>query len=682
MKRGSKRRGFLKIYLMLPLFLGILFIIMDIQLFLVNRKAGYIGGAYLLLYLLVSCLVYVGSERRVRRDLVDFATSYGQMQSNMLKEMDVPYGVLSDEGHLLWGNDKFLEIIVNKKAARKNISNIFPEITLGKLPKDEESKVIHVSIQDRYYRCVLNLMVHHGKVVSDEQLELDRLVENERIIAMCMYEETEVINLEKMRDAENLVVGLLYIDNYDELIDSIDEVRQSLTAALIDRKINKYMQRIDAISRKLEKDRFFFAFKQKHLELLQSNRFNILEEVRSINLGNDQIATISIGIGVGKGTYMERYERARAAMDLALGRGGDQAVIKDEEKEQFFGGKRVQIERNTRVKARVKANGLKELIEGKERVLVMGHSIGDVDSFGASVGIYRIAKTLNRKAHIVLDEVTSSVEPIRQRFDSKEYESDMIINDEEAKELMDESTLLVIVDVNKGDYTECPELIEMATSVVVIDHHRQAGNAIAKAVLFYIEPYASSACEMVAEILQYIGNGLRLHPAEAEAMYAGIMVDTNYFTNKTGVRTFEAMAYLRRNGADAGRVRKAFREDLNEYKIKAAAIQDTELYLNEYAIAESSSKNVESPTVLGAKIANSLLDIRGVKASFVLTDYNGKIYISARSIDELNVQVMMERLGGGGHINVAGAQLKDVTMEEAKIAVRKTIDEMITEGEA
>ncbi len=682
MKRGLKLKGFMRAYLGIPLFLSILFLIMGIQVFLMNRKAGYLCGVYFLIYIMASSFIYFGSRRKIRRDLINFASNYGQMQVSIIKEMDIPYCVLNEEGQLLWGNDKFLEVIVNKKAARKGINNVFPEITYGKLPKTPEGREIHVQAQERYYRCVLNLVVNDSVANSDETLHFDQIIENKRIIAMCMYEETEVINLEKVRDAENLVVGLLYIDNYEELIESIDEVRQSLTVALIDRKVNKYMQGIDAISKKLEKDKFFFAFKQKHLEGLTANRFSILEEIRNINLGNDQSATISIGIGVGKGSYMERYEWARAAMDLALGRGGDQAVIKDGDSEQFFGGKRVQIERNTRVKARVKAHVLKELIEGKERVLVMGHSIGDMDSFGASVGIYRIAKTLNRKAHIVLNEVTASVKPIKERFHSKEYENDMIIGSEEAKELVDDSTLLVIVDVNKGSYTECPELIEQAQTVVVIDHHRQAGDAITKAVLFYIEPYASSASEMVAEISQYIGNGLRLHPAEAEAMYAGIMVDTNFFSNKTGVRTFEAMAYLRRNGADAVRVRKAFREDIEEYKIKAAAIQDTELYLGEYAIAESSSEGIESPTVLGAKIANSLLDINGVKASFVLTKYKGKIYISARSIDELNVQVMMERLGGGGHINVAGAQLKDVTVEEAKGIIRETIDNMITEGEA
>lgn len=683
MKRGLKLKGMLRLYLKWPLFLSILFIIMDIQLFVINRRIGVIGAVYCVIFILITLILNFFGKKGIRRDLVQFAENYGKMQMNMIKEMDIPYAVLSEEGQLLWGNDKFLQVIVNKKAARRSITNIFPEITQNILPKLPEPKEAHVQAGERYYRCVMNLIVDSGSSVGgEEELAFDQMLDTKRIIAMCLYEETEVINLEKVREAENLVVGLLYIDNYDELIDSIDEVRQALTMALIDRKVNKYMQSIDAISKKLEKDKFFFAFKQKYLDGLMSSRFSILEEIRNINLGNDQSATISIGIGVGKGTYMERYEWARGAMDLALGRGGDQAVVKNGEKEQFFGGKRVQIERNTRVKARVKAHVLKELIEGKERVVVMGHSIGDVDSFGACVGIYRIAKTLNRKAHIVVDEVNSSVKPIMERFYSKDYESDLLIDGEEAQELVDESTLLVIVDVNKGSYTECPDLIDMAQSVVVIDHHRQAGDAITKALLFYIEPYASSACEMVAEISQYIGNGLRLRPAEAEAMYAGIMIDTNYFTDKAGVRTFEAMAYLRRSGADVVRVRKLFREDINEYKIKAAAIQDTELYLGEYAIAESLAEGVESPTVLGAKIANSLLDINGVKASFVLTKYNGKIYISARSIDELNVQVMMERLGGGGHINMAGAQLKDMSMEEAKAIIRETIDNMITEGEA
>ena len=682
MKHRIRLRGNLKTYLRWPLFFGLLFILMTVQLFSVSVKAGIMGVFYTVIYLLIAFLINFSGRRKLKKDLIEFATNYGEMQMRMMKTLTVPFAILSDDGHMLWGNDEFVSVIVNKKAARRNIANIFEEITTDSLPDSDEIKVVHVKSEDKYYRAVMKLIVSDTPA-DDENIKTDinQLMDNSRLISVFLYDETDMMELEQKREAENLVVGLLYIDNYDELIDSIDEIRQSLIMALIDRKINKYMQGIDAISKKLEKDKFLFLFKQSYLAEICSNRFSILEEIRDINLGNESSATISIGIGVGRGTFVERYDLARAAIDLALGRGGDQAVVKSVDQEKFYGGKSVQIERNTRVKARVKAHALKELIEGKERVVVMGHSIGDVDSFGASIGIYRIAKTLNRKANVVLNEVNQSVKPIRDRFYTKEYENDMIVTGDEAKELVDENTVLVIVDVNRASYTECPELIEQAQSVVVIDHHRQAGDAIDKAVLFYIEPYASSASEMVAEISQYIGNGLKLKSAEAEAMYAGIMIDTNYFSNKTGVRTFEAMAYLRRNGADAVRIRKAFREDIDEYKIRAAAIQDTELYKDAFAIAESKSEGIESPTVFASKIANSLLDINGVKASFVLTKYRGKVYISARSIDEVNVQIMMEQFGGGGHINMAGAQLENVEVEAAKDMIREEIDRMIEEGE-
>lgn len=682
MKHRMRLRGNLKTYLRWPLFFGILLILMTIQLFSVSVRSGVIGIGYTILYLMIAGLINFSGRRKLKKDLIEFATNYGEMQMRMMKTLTVPFAILSEDGHMLWGNDEFVSVIVNKKAARRNIANIFEEITLDSLPDSDEVKVVHVRTEDKYYRVVMKLVESDNAGEGDTvKTDINQLMDNSRLISVFLYDETDIMELEQKREAENLVVGLLYIDNYDELIDSIDEIRQSLIMALIDRKINKYMQGIDAISKKLEKDKFLFMFKQSYLSEICSNRFAILEEIRDINLGNESSATISIGIGVGRDTFVERYDLARAAIDLALGRGGDQAVVKSIDQEKFYGGKSVQIERNTRVKARVKAHALKELIEGKERVVVMGHSIGDVDSFGASIGIYRIAKTLNRKANVVLNEVSQSVKPIRDRFYTKEYEEDMIITGDEAKELVDENTVLVIVDVNRASYTECPELIEQAQSVVVIDHHIQAGDAIDKAVLFYIEPYASSASEMVAEISQYIGSGLKLKSAEAEAMYAGIMIDTNYFSNKTGVRTFEAMAYLRRNGADAVRIRKAFREDIDEYKIRAAAIQDTELYEGVFAIAESKSEGIESPTVFASKIANSLLDISNVKASFVLTKYRGKVYISARSIDEVNVQVMMERLGGGGHINMAGAQLENVEVEEAKNMIKQEIDRMIEEGE-
>lgn len=682
MKQDIKLRGRLRTYLSWPLLLSLLLLVMSVQLFAEDHKTGFIGLCYFAIFLLVALTLRFLGHRKLRLDLIQFASTYGEMQMKMLKELSVPFAVLSEEGQLLWGNDAFIAVVVNKKAARKNIVNVFPEITEGRLPVDGEEHIVHVQAGENYYRAIMNLVADDSSQTGEHLMPMDQLLDTKRLITLFLYDETAVIEAEEKREAENLIVGLLYIDNYDEMLDNIDEVRQSLMTALIDRKINKYMQSIDAISKKIEKDKFFFVFKQDYLQEILNTRFTILEDIRNINVGSDQgSASISIGIGVGKGTFEERYEWARAAIDLALGRGGDQAVVKSGDQEQFFGGKRVQIERNTRVKARVKAHALKELIEGKERVIVMGHSIGDADSFGASVGIYRIARTLNRKAHIVVDEVNASVKLLKERFYSGDYDNDMLLNGEEAIERMDDSTLVVVVDVNNESRTECPELLQMAQSVVVIDHHRQGADAINGAVLFYIEPYASSASEMVAEISQYIGSGLKLRSVEAEALYAGIMIDTNYFTDKCGVRTFEAMAYLRRNGADAVRLRKMFRESLDEYKLKAATIQNTELYLDQFAIAECPSRGIDSPTVLGAKIANSLLDINKVKASFVLTKYNGKIYISARSIDEVNVQVLMERLGGGGHINMAGAQIPGLDMEDAKEQIKRIIDQMIEEGE-
>lgn len=683
MKHKVRLKGVLKLYLRWPVLLSILFIVIDMRLLVYDRKAGIAGLCFLLLYILASIVVYLISRRCMQRELIEFAVNYGGLQMKILESLEVPYAILSETGNFLWGNDEFVKIIVNKKAARRNISNIFPEITKDRLPCNHDSKMIRVKFKDKYYRADMRLVV--SKNVEGQELslntEINQLIDCNSIISLFLHDETDMMELEQKKEEENPVVGLLYIDNYDEFMDSVEDVRQAFVTAIIDRTINKYLQSIDAISKKIEKDKILFIFKQRYLVELKADRFDILDEIRKIDIGNKQSATISIGIGIGKDTFNERYDLARAAIDLALGRGGDQAVIKGGEHEQFFGGKNIQVERTTRVKARVKAHALKDLIESKERVIVMGHSIGDVDSFGASVGIYRITRTLNRKAHIVLGDMNASVRPIEARFHTKEYDEDMMINSQTAIGLIDESTLLVVVDVNRGNYTECPKLIDLAQTIVVIDHHRQAGDAINNAVLFYIEPYASSASEMVAEISQYIGNGLKLRPAEADAMYAGIMIDTNSFSVRTGVRTFEAMAYLRRSGADSVKIRKIFREDLSEYKVRAAAIQDTELYKDVYAIAESQSEGIESPTVVASKIANSLLDINGVKASFVLTKYNGKIYISARSIDEVNVQVMMERIGGGGHINMAGAQLVDKSAEEAKNIIREQIDIMIEEGE-
>ena len=328
----------------------------------------------------------------------------------------------------------------------------------------------------------------------------------------------------------------------------------------------------------------------------------------------------------------------------------------------------------------MKAHALKEIIESRDLVLVMGHKVTDIDSFGAAIGIYRATDSLHKKCRIVINDVTASIRPFMESFvNNDEYPEDMFLSSSEAVQLCDDSTAVVVVDTNKPKMTECPELLNMTRTIVVLDHHRLSTERIANATLSYTESFASSACEMVSEILQYISDGITIRSVEADSLYAGIMIDTNNFMTKTGVRTFEAAAFLRRNGADVTKVRKLFRNDIQDYKARAEAVRNAELYKGKYAISECPN-NVESPTVTGAQAANELLDINLVKASFIMTDFQGKIYISARSIDEVNVQIIMERLGGGGHMNIAGAQLQGESLEGARALIKKTLDEMEEEG--
>nr|MCR5627890.1 DHH family phosphoesterase [Lachnospiraceae bacterium] len=405
------------------------------------------------------------------------------------------------------------------------------------------------------------------------------------------------------------------------------------------------------------------------------------EEVKTVNIGNDMSVTLSIGFGLDTDSYLQDSQYARNAIDLALGRGGDQAVVKSPGKIIYYGGKSEQVEKNTRVKARVKAHALKEIIETKDDLIVMGHKNADVDCFGSAIGIYRAAKHFGKKCHIILNDIPGAIRPLVDMFvDNEDYEADIFITSGEAMQLHDSNTAVVVVDTNKYNLTECPELLEEAKTIVVLDHHRFGDGRITNATLSYVESYASSACEMVAEVLQYLADDIKIKNYEADCLYAGIMIDTNNFMAKTGVRTFEAAAFLRRNGADITRVRKLFRNDLADYKAKAEAVKDAELYKGKFAISMCKcGTDVESPTIIGAQAANELLNINNVKASFVLTDFNDTIYISARAIDEVNVQLIMEQLGGGGHMNIAGAQLAGKTLEEADAILKETLDKMTEE---
>ncbi|MDE6750600.1 MAG: DHH family phosphoesterase [Lachnospiraceae bacterium] len=682
MKNSVKLKGRLKSYLQSSLYLGFLLIAIDILIFFVEYRAGLVLTCFIIFYFAIIISLMFYNKPIIINELISFATQYGQIQRRLLRDLDLPHALLDDNGKIIWTNIAFEETVHKEKGYRKSITSLFPVITKEKLPGGnvEDEIEIRIDYGERNYIAKLK------KISLKEMAENSDIIEAKGyegyLIALYLFDETALrIALQEVDD-QSLAVGLIYLDNYEEALESVEEVRRSLLIALIDRKVNKYIASLDGICKKLEKDKYLVIMRKKAVALLQENKFDILEDVKTVNIGNEMAVTISVGVGLNGLTYAQNYEFARNAIDLALGRGGDQAVMKMPENIMYFGGKSQQVEKSTRVKARVKAHALKEIISVKDVIYVMGHHLGDTDSFGASVGIYRIAKTLGKQAHIVLDDVTASMQPMVSIFkDNNDYEEDMIISSAQALEMIGGNAVLVVVDVNKPSLTECPELLKRCKTVVVLDHHRQGTEIIENATLSYTEAYASSTCEMVSEVLQYTSDNMRLKSEEAACLYAGIMIDTNNFMTKTGVRTFEAAAFLRRNGADVTWIRKLFRDDAAEYKAKADAVSQAEIYRQAYAISVCHGEQLQSPTVVGAQAANELLNIKGVKASFVLTQYNGQIYISARSIDEVNVQIIMERMGGGGHLTMAGCQLKDSSIEGGIIVIKNTLDVMIEEGE-
>ena len=745
-----KLKGHLKHLVRWPLYLSILLIALNIVVYVISIKAGILVTLGIILYVGIAVFLLIYQRPRMFNDLIAFASQYEFLEKRVLEELALPYAIMDMQGRMIWSNKMFAQLTGKDQFYQKNVSTIFPDITTNKLPVSEEHEISEVSTQfgDRIYRISMQRIVLDAAVASSRLLA--NLPETTSLIAMYLYDETELKDYIQANEDNKLVVALAYLDNYEEALESVEDVRRSLLIALIDRKITKYFSNYDGLVRKLEKDKYFLIMRQSSLEALKVQKFHILEEVKTVNIGNEMTVTLSIGIGLNAATYLQNYEYSRIAIEMALGRGGDQVVIKNGDSITYFGGKAQQMEKTTRVKARVKAQALKEFMSTKERVVVMGHKITDVDALGAAIGIYRAGKTLGKPVHIVVNDPSTSIRPLMAGYmNNPDYEPSMFIDHNQAMELVDNDTVVVVVDTNKPSYTECEELLYMTRTIVVLDHHRRGNEVIQNAVLSYVEPYASSTCEMVAEILQYFSDDLRLRNIEADCIYAGIMIDTNNFMTRTivvldhhrrgneviqnavlsyvepyasstcemvaeilqyfsddlrlrnieadciyagimidtnnfitraGVRTFEAAAFLRRSGADMTRVRKMLRDNIDSYKAKAEAVRTAEIYRGCFAIAKCPSEGLESPTVVGAQAANELLNIAGVKASFVLTTYNKEVYVSARAIDEVNVQVMMEKLGGGGHINIAGAQVKE-SIEEVEHMIREIIDELYQEDE-
>ena len=679
MRQDVKLKGKLKGYTQTPLVLTALFGAMDVWMYVLNIKAGVLGSVFVGIYFFVMLFVYWRNKPILMNELIDFATQYGTVQKRLLNEFEVPYAVMDATGKLLWMNRQFEALSEKNKGYHKSITTIFPQITRELMEKEDELELV-VEREECVYRASVH-KIHFTDILHESSsIELTEKVQYLQVI--YLFDETQLTRYRIENQEMQMVPALVYIDNYDEVLDTVEEVKKSLLVALVDRKVTKFFASIDGLVKKTENDKYFVVFQHKYLEKMEEEKFSLLEDVKSIKVGNEMSVTLSMGIGYVGNDYTKNYEYSRMAIDLALGRGGDQVVVKTRDKISYFGGSNRQVDKSTRVKARVKALALREIMITRDKFFVMGHKIADIDSFGAAIGIYCAARQLGKKAQIVIDEVNTTLRPLKECFTPENgYPDDMFIPSQLALDEIDSHTALIVVDTNRPSYTECPNLLNRAKAIVVFDHHRQCEDVVKNAVLSYTEPYASSTCEMIAEVLQYFDEDIKLSTQEADAIYAGILVDTNNFVSKTGVRTFEAAAYLRRCGAEVTRVRKMLRNDMDAYKARAEAVRHAEVFHNMFAISVCPADNIESPTVACAQAANELLNIIGIKASFVLTEYHDRIYISARSIDEINVQLVMERLGGGGHMNSAGAQLTGCTLEDAKRTIENTLDEMIREGD-
>lgn len=585
-------------------------------------------------------------------------TAVLQQNFSIPKNMPVPYAVLDIRGHILMYNEPFAKVFPEMEKA---------DAVVEHLKKNGTGKAHLVEVDGRFYEATLN--------------QCDVVAENGAVgmvLNMTMLDVTKEQELAKKLDNSETVVGMLFLDNYEEVVDMLPEDRQPLLSAVVDRKLTQFATDTNGVMRKLEKDRYIYLLSKGDLEALKEKKFDIMTTVREISVGEHIPMTMSMGIGIGGGSLEEAMQSAKAALDLALGRGGDQVLIKDGEKYLFYGAKAGEVGRNSRIRARVKADALWELMGASSSILVMGHRNADLDSLGSCMGICAIARAMDKKCRIIMSEVGVGVKHLYANMAENSHYEAAIIKEAEALKMMDDKTLVIVVDTHRPVMLESAQVLSAAKKIVLFDHHRKSPDAIDNAVLTYHEPYASSTSELITEMIQHIGKKVKLKPIEADALLAGITVDTKNFAVKTGAITFETAGFLRRNGADSIRVRLLFQNDIESYKAKATAVRDAELFRGCIAISVCPS-NVDDSMLVAAQAADDLMNVTGIKASFVCTKVGDLVYVSARSFGEINVQRVMEKLGGGGHFTVSGAQLKDCTEEEAKEAIRKAIDEYLEE---
>lgn len=628
-----------------------------------------IGTIALAVY--AALLIYNINHSRVKKDewkkfIEDFSSQLDIATRSTLIKLPFPLIIVGENGNIVWYNQNASAMLEGENVLSTNITNLISDFNIKQVLNEKKSQFKNVSLKNKYYdiyTSIVDTSENKGK--------------KESIVLLYFYDVTEQANIQKDIDANKASVMLIEVDNLDDVVKSTEEDKRPLLIADIERTLNNYAQSLNAIFKKYFNSKYILVTQDKFIQSEMEKKFDILDTIREINQGNTLAVTLSIGVGRGGSTALENNSFAESAKELALGRGGDQVVVKSGEKLSFYGGKTKEVEKRTKVRARVIA-ALVDLINESSNVFVMGHKNPDTDCLGAAIGINSAVKLLNKPCSIILEGKTSAVKSMLEKFQNDPDYAYTFVDVEACRQNLKEDSLLIIVDVHNKGYVQDAELVKEFKKIVIIDHHRRLTDAIEGALLTYIETYASSTSELVTEMLPYMVENPRIKHIEAEALLAGICVDTKNFYFKTGVRTFEAAGFLRKLGADTIDIKKMFAENLDTYLKKAEIIKSAEV-VNGIAIA-TCPPEIED-TVLAAQAADELLNITGIQASFVFVKIDDEVFISGRSLSDVNVQVILESLGGGGHMNIAGAKLEGVSLDEAALKLKDAIDKYLREGE-
>ncbi len=644
-----------KIYLIIILFLLIIISIYNNNMIFPS----------VIMYLLILGYTYFANNKRkneISETLQDLMLNVDTAAKSTLINSPFPLIVLETNGKIIWRSSTFVSEF-EKVDINSYIDDMIFEIKNDiEKQKDIQKQKFQsciereIAIQDKIYKIV-------GRYVSSRNK--DKKTAKEYMVILYFIDVTENRTLQQKYKDSRSCVEIIMVDNYEENMQLIDSEEKAQIIAEIDKAIFEWTNESNGILIKTDRDRYVYIFEQRYLEEVKEDKFSILDKIKEINTGEKFQFTLSIAVSNEGDTDKDKYKSAQVAMDLVLGRGGDQAVVRENEIYRFFGGRAQEVEKRTKVKARVVAHALENLIKESDKVLIMGHQNPDIDAMGSAMGIYRLAKSLNKNAYIVYNGQSYALDTFKKELDKNEEYEDLFISKEVAMENIEENTLLVVVDTHKKNYVEEPQLIDKVEKIVIIDHHRRSEDYIENSILTFQEVYASSTAELVTELMQYTEVNVELKTIEAESLYAGIMMDTKNFTFKTGVRTFEAAAYLRRCGVDIIRVKKWFQSDLSNFNKIADIVKSAEIVNQSIAIAMNNQKE-KDVSVVCAKAADELLTISNITASFVLGDMGDKICISGRSLGDINVQLILEKLGGGGHITLAGAQVEGKSMEEVR----------------